>query len=166
MGDSRTRGEHPDAAKPRTANPYPASARPPGALHLAALAAVAGGGAIGTLLRAGLDAALPHAPTGLAASTLLVNVLGSVTLGVLVGWASPRVPGWARAGLGAGLLGAFTTYSAFAVSVVQLADGGRTAGAIATVLLTLLLGIGSAAGGHVIGLRLAAAPAPWPEVDE
>lgn len=159
MADGQTRGGHPDTVATRPAN----------ALHLATLAAVAGGGAIGTLLRAGLDAAMPHAPTGLAASTLLVNVLGAAVLGGLVGSASPRLPGWARAGLGTGLLGSFTTYSALAVSVVQLTDGGRVVGAIATVVLTLLLGIGAAGGGLAIGRRLApvgGSPEPWPEEDE
>lgn len=136
-------------------------------LALATLAAVAAGGAIGTLLRAGLDAALPHAPTGFAAPTLLANVIGAALLGVLVGWASPRVPGWARAGLGSGVLGAFTTYSAFAVSVVQLGDGRSLAAAIGTVGLTLALGIGAAAGGLAIGRRLGAPERePWPEEDE
>lgn len=113
---------------------------------------------------------MPNAATGFAASTLLVNVIGAAALGVLVGWASPRVPGWARAGLGTGLLGAFTTYSAFAVSVVLLADGERLAGAIMSVALTLVLGLGAAVAGHAIGERLARdsrlAPDPWPEVDE
>lgn len=140
-----------------------APARPTRAGHplgAATLAAVAGGGALGTLLRAGADAALPHASTGFAAPTLLVNVLGAALLGVLVGWASPRVPGWARAGLGTGMLGAFTTYSAFAVSVVQLAEGRSTAAAAATVGLTLALGLGAAAAGLAIGGRLGAtAPA-------
>ena len=146
------------------------AAMPAGALSPAVLGAVAAGGAIGTLLRAGLDAAMPNAATGFAASTLLVNVIGAAALGVLVGWASPRLPGWARAGLGTGLLGAFTTYSAFAVSVVLLADGGREAGAVISVALTLVLGLGAAVAGHVIGERLARgsrlAPDPWPEVDE
>ncbi len=127
------------------------------------------GGAIGTLLRAGVDAALPHAPTGLAAGTLLANVLGAALLGALVGWASPRVPGWARAGLGSGLLGSFTTYSAFAVSVDQLAEGRSLAAAAATIALTLALGLGAAAAGLLIGRRLTEEPtarAPWPEEDE
>jgi CrcB protein len=154
----------------RTASTAHPPRSPAGALSPAVLGAVAAGGALGTLLRAALDAAMPNAATGFAASTLLVNVIGAAALGVLVGWASPRVPGWARAGLGTGLLGAFTTYSAFAVSVVLLADGERLAGAIMSVALTLVLGLGAAVAGHVIGERLARdsrlAPGPWPEVDE
>jgi fluoride exporter len=122
-------------------------------LALRTLVAVAVGGAVGTLLRAGVDAALPHAPGGLTLSTLLANVVGSLLLGILVGWGSARVPGWARAGLGSGLLGAFTTYSAFAVSVVQLGVGGSLLGVMASVGGTLLLSIGAAAAGCAIGRR-------------
>lgn len=153
-----------------TASTARPSALPAGALSPVVLGAVALGGALGTLLRAGLDAAMPNAATGFAASTLLVNVIGAAALGVLVGWASPRLPGWARAGLGTGLLGSFTTYSAFVVSVALLAEGGRLAGAIMSVALTLVLGLGAAAAGHVMGERLARgsrlAPDPWPEADE
>jgi fluoride exporter len=134
------------------------------------LLAVALGGGLGTLLRAAVDATLLQPLTQFATATLLVNVVGSAFLGVLVGWASPRVPGWARAGLGAGLLGSFTTYSAFALSVVLLAEGGRLAAAAVSVLLTLVVGIGAAAMGHRIGARLArrsrAAPDRWAEADE
>lgn len=151
------------------AAPSERARRPEHPLALPTLAAVAAGGAVGTLLRAAADAALPHAPTGFAAPTLLVNVIGAAVLGVLVGWASPRVPGWARAGLGSGVLGAFTTYSAFAVSVVLLADGRSLEAAVASVALTLALGLSAAAAGLVVGRRLAGSARstdPWPEEDE
>jgi fluoride exporter len=132
--------------------------------------AVALGGGLGTLLRAAVDATLLQPVTQFATATLLVNVVGSAFLGVLVGWASPRVPGWARAGLGAGLLGSFTTYSAFALSVVLLTESGRLPHALMTVLLTLALGIGAAVVGFVLGARLVRGsrlePDPWPEADE
>jgi fluoride exporter len=137
---------------------------------ISTLFAVGLGGALGTVLRAGIEATLLEPPVQFATATLLANVAGAALLGILVGRASPHVPEWARAGLGAGLLGSFTTYSAFAVSVVLLAEGGRLAGAVVSVLLTLVLGIGAAAAGHALGARLArkslSAPAPWPEADE
>ena len=174
MGEGLS-GQEREAGEARPRRPVrSAGAEPAAPFSISTLAAVAVGGALGTLLRAALDAALPHAPTGFAAPTLLVNVLGAALLGALVGWSSPRVPGWARAGLGTGLLGAFTTYSAFAVSVVQLAEGRSLAAAAATVALTLALGIGAAAAGLAIGGRLATTTAaaggpatdPWPEEDE
>ena len=47
--------------------------------------------------------------------TLGINVAGSLILGIVVGWLDDRRP-LARAFLGTGMLGGFTTYSAFAVA--------------------------------------------------
>jgi len=125
----------------------------------AVLAAVVIGGMLGTTLRLSLDTALPNAPTGLAASTLLVNVVGSLLLGILAGGLPDRAPRWLRAGLTAGLLGSFTTFSALAVSVVLLADANLLLAAAASLTLNIALGIGAAAGGLILG-RVFAAGAP------
>ncbi len=123
------------------------------------LLAVIAGGMLGTSLRLALDTALPNAPTGLAASTLLVNVVGSLALGVVAGALPARAPRWLRAGLTAGLLGSFTTFSALAVSVVLLAEAGLALPAAASLALNLALGLGAAAGGILLG-RAFAAPRP------
>lgn len=123
------------------------------------LLAVVAGGMLGSTLRLALDTALPNMPTGLAASTLLVNVIGSLALGVVAGALPARAPRWLRAGLTAGLLGSFTTFSALAVSVVVLADAGLVLPAAASLALNLVLGLGAAAGGIMIG-RVFAAPRP------
>lgn len=123
------------------------------------LLAVVSGGMLGSTLRLALDTALPNMPTGLAASTLLVNVVGSLALGVVAGALPARAPRWVRAGLTAGLLGSFTTFSALAVSVVVLADAGLALAAMASLALNLALGLGAAAGGIMIG-RVFAAPGP------
>ncbi|WAB84332.1 CrcB family protein [Microcella daejeonensis] len=123
------------------------------------LLAVIAGGMLGTSLRFALDTALPNAPTGLAASTLLVNAVGSLALGVVAGALPARAPRWLRAGLTAGLLGSFTTFSALAVSVVLLADAGLALPAAASLALNLALGLGAAAGGILLG-RAFAAPRP------
>lgn len=79
--------------------------------------AVAAGGAVGTLLRIAVNVAVPV--TSFPLATLLVNLVGAYLLGRLAGSmpeASPR----ARAFVGAGMLGAFTTFGAVAVDVVAL----------------------------------------------
>lgn len=77
-------------------------------------AAVAAGGALGTLARVGVDRALPVAPGGWPVATLLVNVSGALLLGVVL----TRVRDHrARALLGTGVLGAWTTFSTFAVEL-------------------------------------------------
>jgi CrcB protein len=73
------------------------------------------------------------------------------------------VPVWARAGLGAGLLGSFTTFSAVAVSLVSLTTAGFGMLALAYLAANLLLGLTAA----VLGLRLATPRPTEPDlVDE
>lgn len=108
------------------------------------------GGALGTGLRLAVDALLPHAADEFPLGTLLVNVAGSLVLGVLVARMWPVAPGWLRAGLGAGLLGSFTTFSALALAAVSLTTAG--AGWIALGYVALSIGGGLAAA--VLGLRV------------
>jgi CrcB protein len=117
------------------------------------LAAVFVGGALGTALRLLLDAALPHGDTDFPTSTLLINVTGSVVLGFLVARVWPVVPAWVRVGLGPGLLGGFTTFSAVTVSFVALTSSGLARTAVAYLALTLVLGFAAAAVGLVLGRR-------------
>jgi CrcB protein len=111
------------------------------------------GGLVGTGLRLGIDALLPHGDDQFPWSTLLINVLGSFALGALVARLWPVAPHWLKAGLGAGLLGSFTTFSALAVSLVTLAEAGEWllgAGYLAT---SLVAGLGAAALGLLLGRR-------------
>ena len=108
------------------------------------------GGAVGTALRLGIDTVIPHDEVSFPVSTLVVNTVGAFVLAVLVGRLWPRAASWQRAGLGAGLLGSFTTFSAVAVSLVSLTSAGFGMLAAAYLAATLLLGLGAAA----LGLRL------------
>lgn len=115
-------------------------------LTVRSLMAVAVGGLIGTGLRLALDAALPHAASGLPVSTLIVNVLGSLALGILVARVWPKAPEWLRGGLGAGVLGSFTTFSAVAVAMIELP--------LPTAALYLMLSIVLGLAAALLGLRL------------
>ncbi len=127
------------------------------------LLAVLVGGGVGTALRLGIDTLVPHTDTTFPVSTLVINTLGALLLGVLVGRIWRRAASWARAGLGAGLLGSFTTFSAVATSIVLLAHNDRWMLAAAYLAATLVLGLGAAA----LGLRLGSPkPAPIDLVDE
>ncbi len=123
--------------------------------------AVIVGGLVGTGLRLAIDTALPHTDLGFPWSTLVINTLGAFTLAVLVARVWAGAPSWLRAGLGAGLLGSFTTFSALAVSLVSLAAGGEWMPALAYLAATLVLGLGAA----WLGLRLGR-PTPIDLVDE
>ncbi|MCA1943430.1 MAG: CrcB family protein [Yonghaparkia sp.] len=118
------------------------------------LVAVLVGGLLGTTLRLLIDLALAHDLDEFALSTLLVNTLGAFALGLLVAALWPRVPGWVRAGLGPGILGSFTTFSALAVSVVALGQAGDLVGAVLTVVLSIGLGMLAAWSGLTLGARL------------
>jgi CrcB protein len=114
--------------------------------------AVIVGGLIGTGLRLAIDALLPHADDGFPWSTLLINVAGSFTLGMLVSRVWPVAPVWLRAGLGAGLLGAFTTFSAVVASAFTLTRANEAG--LAVVYLVVSLAAGWLAA--IVGLRLGA----------
>lgn len=116
--------------------------------------AVIVGGILGTGLRLSLDSALPHESHSFPVSTLLANTTGSLALGLVVGWLWPRAHAWLRAGLGTGLLGSFTTFSAIAVSVVGLTSTNHGALAATYLAVTLILGIAAAWAGLTAGRLL------------
>lgn len=113
---------------------------------------VAALGGFGALARFGLtllvaDRFHPHLPVG----TLLVNLSGAFLLGFLAGAA---VEGDARLIFGAGLLGAYTTFSTWMVETQRIEEAGRRRIAVTNVVLSIVLGLGAAALGHAIGAQL------------
>jgi len=107
---------------------------------------VMAGGAIGAGLRYGVSLLAaqrmgPAFPWG----TLIVNLVGGLLAGLLLGWVLARGGGeeTARLFLGVGLLGGFTTFSAFgAETAFLIAEGRLTAAAIyvgASVIGAVLL---------------------------
>ena len=113
------------------------------------LVLVALGGALGSLGRYGLAAALPHGRTGLPLATLLVNAVGCLLLGVL---ASRPTQHWVRPLVGTGVLGGFTTFSAFALETDRLLQSAPPVAA-AYLALTVLLGLAAAQTGVHLGNR-------------
>jgi CrcB protein len=107
------------------------------------------GGALGALARWGVAEALPRDDGGWPWATLLVNLTGCLLIGVLTGVLAGRTPepAWARPFLAVGVLGGFTTYSAFAVEAVLLADAGRVVLATSYVLASVLGGVLAVAAG-------------------
>lgn len=111
------------------------------------LAAVALGGALGSVLRYAVGLGLAgRFPVG----TLVVNVLGSALLGYLAARGLGMSP-VARLALGVGFCGGFTTFSALSVDTLRLAGEGRFGAALGSVALNLALGLGAAALGMKLG---------------
>ena len=122
---------------------------------LRTLVAVAVGGAAGTALRLWIDLSLPQQVAGPPISTLLINTIGTLALGIAVGgWWSTDRPEWLKAGLGAGFLGSFTTFSAVAVAAVTLTEAGALSIALSFVALSIVVGLIAASAGLWIGGRL------------
>lgn len=111
------------------------------------LSLVALGGAAGSVLRY-----LTVAAVGTPLGTLLVNVVGSFVIGILFVMLAGR--GMLSLLFMAGLLGGFTTFSAFSLDALKLWQAGQGAQALlyvgASVILSLLavaLGAALASGG-------------------
>lgn len=120
------------------------------------LAAIAGGGVVGSLGRYAVGLGLPHDAGAWPWATFTVNLTGCLAMGLLVAYlvARPGVHRLARPFLGVGVLGGWTTFSAFAVDVLQQAHDRHGGLAAAYVLSSVLLGVVAVAVGNVAGQRI------------
>jgi CrcB protein len=120
---------------------------------------IAVGGACGSVLRhaaqIGVQRAVGHPfPVG----TLLVNVLGCLLIGVVAALAGPLA--WReehRLAVMTGVLGGFTTFSAFGLETASLAEHEGLSLAIANVVLSVVLGLLAVYLGLRLGERLVGA---------
>lgn len=116
---------------------------------VAAMVNVAVGGAFGAALRYQLGRSMtgwlgPAAMMTFPWATLAVNAIGSVLMGFLAGWLTFRTTGGSeqlRLLLGVGLLGGFTTFSAFSLEMVLLIERGQLLFAALYAFLSVALGI-------------------------
>lgn len=103
------------------------------------------GGAIGAMARYGTGVVVGHFwRTSFPVATLLVNVVGSLAMGLLVGWLARTLPAWqeeARLFVAVGVLGGFTTFSAFSLDVVTLIERGETWPALGYILGSVVLSV-------------------------
>ncbi|WP_346764668.1 CrcB family protein [Rhodococcus sp. HNM0569] len=123
-----------------------------------ALAAVAAGGALGTLARYGVGLLLPTERGHWPWATFSVNVVGAFVLGALLellvrSGTDSGLRQTIRLGVGTGLLGAFTTYSAFAVDIDLLVHDGHAAVALSYAAATLAAGFAATALGIACAAR-------------
>ena len=120
------------------------------------LGAVAAGGVVGSLGRYAVGLALPHVSGAFAWSTFLVNVTGSLAMGVLVVWvlSMTRPHPWLRPFLGVGVLGGWTTFSSYALDIHAMVQAGHGLVAAAYLVGSLLVGLVAVALGITLGERL------------
>lgn len=112
--------------------------------------AVAAGGALGSAARYAMVLAWPTPAGGVPWSTFTVNVVGCLAIGLLLGRA---VRPLTRAFLGTGVLGGFTTLSAYAGEIHTLFTMGRPGLAAGYLVGTLVAALGAVHVGHLIARR-------------
>lgn len=112
---------------------------------------VAIGGAFGAVCRYLLGGWIGSPGGGLFPwATLIVNVVGSFVMGALAAWLSKALPAHQaelRALLAVGVLGGFTTFSAFSLETALLAEKGQWVLAAGYVIASVLLCVAALLGG-------------------
>lgn len=112
--------------------------------------AVAAGGAIGASLRfATTQAVSKLAGHGFPYGTMVVNVIGSLLMGLLIAWLAARSNGdqALKLFLATGMLGGFTTFSAFSLDALTLYERGNLSAAALYVAGSVVLSLLAIAAG-------------------
>ena len=121
------------------------------------LALVAAGGCAGTLVRAALERAWPASPGHLPVTTLALNIVGALALGLLLGALGESHPRL-RLALGTGVLGGLTTHSTFILESHRLltpgGDGGHPVLGTAYLVGSMVAGLVAAGLGLWLADRL------------
>lgn len=120
------------------------------------LAAVAVGGMLGASARYGLALAMPTAPGGFPWATLAANAAGSLLLGAVLVTVAHRFPPPSAVVpfVATGVLGSFTTFSAFVIEGQLLARDGSTVLAAAYWVTSIAAGLVAAGAGLAAGRAL------------
>ena len=129
---------------------------------LAATGLVALGGAAGAVLRYQTGRALtgllgPATVASFPWATLIVNIVGSLAMGLLAGWLARHGAAsetW-RLLIGVGLLGGFTTFSAFSLEMMLLIERGQPGTAFVYAAISVLAGVTALYIGLIV-MRVAA----------
>ena len=110
------------------------------------------GGGVGAVLRFQLGRMFPISATGWPWGTFAANILGGLAMGILAAWLL-------RAGaagenmrllLGVGLLGGFTTFSAFSLDMMRMIEGGNAGMAFAYALASVALALAALYAGMMM----------------
>ena len=111
------------------------------------------GGGIGAALRHGINIAGARAlGTGFPYSTITINIVGSLAMGLIAEYFALKgaLPQHLRLFLTTGILGGFTTFSAFSLEAALLYERGQLAGAAVYVIGSVTLAIAALFAGLAI----------------
>ncbi len=123
-------------------------------LFLVMLGGAVGAGARHLVGRAALAIWGPGFPIG----TRAVNIIGGFAMGLLAAWLATRASGdeALRYLLGVGVLGGFTTFSAFSLETVLMIERGELVTALLYILASVALSIGALFAGLQVSRMVAA----------
>ncbi len=118
---------------------------------------VALGGACGAVMRFGVSRLLAGSALQFPLATLAVNVFGSFLIGLLAAslLIDDKLVPEARLFFQTGLLGAFTTFSAFSLETMQLWQSGQMKAAAVNVVSNVVLSLLAVALGLVVATAFA-----------
>jgi fluoride exporter len=113
---------------------------------------VMAGGALGAALRYALARALPL-DTAWPWPTFITNLVGGLLMGLLSAWLlrTGQAGESTRLLMGVGLLGGFTTFSAFSLEMAKMMDQGQVALAAGYALASVILALGAVFAGMAVG---------------
>jgi CrcB protein len=120
-----------------------------GALAWTGVALLGAGGACARFYLGG--AVVARWPSAFPFGTFVVNLTGSLLLGLLTGLS---VTGDAQLALGTGLLGAYTTFSTWMVEAQRLAEDGAFRAMSLYLLGSMIAGLAATGAGWVCGAVL------------
>lgn len=120
---------------------------------------VAIGGALGSVARYGTGVAIGRVwnlsfPLG----TMLINIAGSLVMGLFVGFLARTTPSWQSDGrlfFAVGVLGGFTTFSSFSLDAISMIERGEWVSATIYVIGSVLIAL----AGLYLGLLIFRWPA-------
>jgi CrcB protein len=111
------------------------------------------GGGIGAAIRHGINlAAFRLVGAGFPYGTLFINVCGSLIMGLTAEYFALKagLPQHLRLFLTTGILGGFTTFSAFSLEVALLYERGDLAGSAIYIVASVVLSVAALFGGMAI----------------
>ena len=117
---------------------------------------VALGGGLGAASRFGVSLAVPTRADEWPWATFGINVFGSLLIGVLAGWLSTRGEAgepW-RLFLGVGVLGGFTTFSAYSLETMRMIERNDWVGASTYSIGSVIAGLVAVAIGLAMAKRV------------
>lgn len=102
------------------------------------------GGALGAMTRYGVGTLVSAPANGFPLATFLINITGSLAMGLLVGYLAKTTPAFQneiRLFVAVGIFGGFTTFSSFSLDTISMIERGDVLLALAYVLGSVVLGI-------------------------